>query len=315
MTQRPEPPAGAAAGLALVAGAAVLWGTVGVASKALYGVVDISPLVVGFFRLALSVPLLLALSLYAFGRRTFAFRGRDLPLVLGLGASIALYQVFYFTAVATAGVAIATLVTICTAPLFVVVLAVGLLGERITGRVVLALAVGLAGTVLLVGFPGDGGRAGADIWTGAAWALGSAFSYAVFTLCSRALAPRHHPFPLIAVGFGTGALILLPVAAAAGLTWSYPPAGWGFLLYIGLVPTAFAYVVYFRGMRTTPATVASIATLMEPLAATLLAWLLFGERLGLLGGVGGVLLLASIILLTGRQRNSTSAACIRFEKE
>ena len=54
---------------------------------------------------------------------------------------------------------------------------------------------------------------------------------------------------------------------------------------------------------------------MEPLAATLLAWLLFGERLGLLGGVGGALLLVSIILLTGRQRHSTSAVCNKFEKE
>ncbi len=292
----------AAAGLILVVGAALLWGTVGVASKALYGIVEISPLVVGFYRLALAVPLLLALSVHRLGRATFAFHGRDRLLVLGLGVSIAFYQVFYFTAVATAGVAVATLVTICTAPLFVAGLAVGVLGERMTGRIAAALGVGLAGTLLLVGLPAEGAAARPAVWTGAAWALGSAFSYAVFTLCSRALAPRHHPFQLIAVGFGAGAVILLPFAAAAGLSWTYPPAAWGLLLYIGLVPTGLAYVIYFRGMRTTPATVAAIASLMEPLAATGLAVLLLGERLSLIGGLGGLMLLASIVLLAGRRR-------------
>lgn len=42
----------------LVLAAAVLWGTVGIASRLLYGIEDVSPLVVGFFRLALAVPLL-----------------------------------------------------------------------------------------------------------------------------------------------------------------------------------------------------------------------------------------------------------------
>jgi len=46
------------AGPALVALAAKLWGTAGIASKVLYGIVDVPPLVVGFFRLALAVPLL-----------------------------------------------------------------------------------------------------------------------------------------------------------------------------------------------------------------------------------------------------------------
>lgn len=294
-------------GVVLVALAASLWGTVGVASKGVYGLAEVTPLFVGFLRLALAVPLLLACSLLLVGWRTFAFRGRDLGLVLLIGVTMALYQLFYFTAVATTGVAIATLVTICTAPLIVALLSGALLGEALTRPVALALLLGLSGTGLLVGFPADVGVAQAAVFAGVAWALGSALSYAVFVLCSRALAPRHHPFTLIAVGFGAGAAMLLPFALRDVPGDAPAVEALALLLYIGLVPTAFAYVLYFHGMKRTGATVASVATLMEPLTATLLAWALFGERLGPLGLLGGALLLTAILLLGRASRRSAAS--------
>lgn len=72
---------------------------------------------------------------------------------------------------------------------------------------------------------------------------------------------------------------------------------WVLLVYLGLIPTALAYVLFFGGLRYTTATTASIATLLEPLTSTALAWLLFGERLGPLGLLGAVLLLGAIALL------------------
>ncbi len=309
MTAEPDRPTAGAFGTAgggvvLVALAASLWGTVGVASKGVYAIAEVTPLFVGFLRLALAVPALLALSLLFVGWRTFAFRGRDLGIVLLIGVTMALYQLFYFTAVATTGVAIATLVTICTAPLIVALLSGVLLGEALTRPVALALLLGLSGTVLLVGFPDDVGVDRAAVFAGVAWALGSALSYAVFVLCSRALAPRHHPFTLIAVGFGAGAVMLLPFALHDIPDGSLAVEALVLLLYIGLVPTAFAYVLYFRGMKRTGATVASVAALMEPLTATLLAWALFDERLGPVGLLGGALLLIAILLLGRASRRS-----------
>ena len=73
---------------------------------------------------------------------------------------------------------------------------------------------------------------------------------------------------------------------------------WGLLLYLGVVPTALAYLLFTIGMRTTVATVASLVTLIEPLTAAGLAWLLFDERLGPLALVGAALLLGAVFLLT-----------------
>jgi DME family drug/metabolite transporter len=63
------------------------------------------------------------------------------------------------------------------------------------------------------------------------------------------------------------------------------------------------------GMASTTATVASIITLIEPLTATVLAWLLFGERLSVVGLFGAGVLLGAIGLLyqgTTRQAHRSS---------
>lgn len=63
------------------------------------------------------------------------------------------------------------------------------------------------------------------------------------------------------------------------------------------MPTALGYILFMVGMRTTAATVASLVTLVEPLTAVVLAWLLFGEHLGPLALVGAALLLGAVLLL------------------
>lgn len=276
--------------------AAILWGTVGIASKVLYGIEDVPPLVVGFFRLSLAVPLLAAWCWWRLGPATFHFPGRDFPRIMALGVAMALYQVFYFGAVAEIGVALATLITICSAPLIVGMVAIPLLGEAFTRRLGIALGFGLVGAALLVGVPSDAGNP-----LGIALAVGAAVAYAVFVLCSRLLA-GHDPGKIIVVGFGSGAIVLAPFALFAGVQLSaWPPAAWATLLYIGLVPTAVAYLLYFRGMRGTSATAASVITLVEPLTATALAFVLFSEMLSTPAMIGAALLLAAMTILLVRR--------------
>jgi drug/metabolite transporter, DME family len=81
--------------------------------------------------------------------------------------------------------------------------------------------------------------------------------------------------------------------------------GWPWLLYLGGVATAGAYAIYTLGLRDVPASVAGIATLTEPLTATLLGVLLFGERLGVTG-VGGALLLVSALALVLTPRTASA---------
>lgn len=296
-------------GLALVTTAAVLWGTVGVAGQMLYNRTDISPLTVGFYRLAAAAALLIAVRAITMSagrprtragtlpdRRTFRLRRTDLPAVLFVGASLAGYQVCYFAAVKAAGVSIATLVTLGLAPVLVAAGGAVFNRETPSRKVLAALTCALVGLALLVGLPAEP-AGGGNLLLGAGLAIGSATGYAAMTLVSRGVAGRIDAQDLTMYGFTAGAVLLLPVAATAGLSVEATPQTLGLLLYLGAVPSALAYGLFFTGLHTVPSTSAVIVTLLEPLTAAALAALLFGERLGVAGVLGGGLLLAAVLLL------------------
>jgi drug/metabolite transporter, DME family len=287
---------GARRGLLLIALAALLWGTVGVCTRALYELSATNALSIGFFRLGLAAVALVAGSLATLRSAAWRLAPRDAGLAALIGAMLALYQACFFTAIGYAGVAISTLVTLCTAPVLAALLAVAVARERLKPAMVLALLLALAGTWLLIGLE-PGAAMPAGILVGVLFALGSALGYATMAVCGRLMTSGARPLQINAVAFSTGALLLLVLALPTGFVAQYPAAGWGLLLYLGLVPTAFGYVLFLRGIASTSATAATVVTLLEPLVATLLAALLFGERLGALGALGALLLLGALGVL------------------
>lgn len=289
------------AGLALVGAAAVLWGTAGVASTFLFDIADSHPLAVGFYRLAIAAPVLLGLALVLLGPAGLRVRRADWGFLILLGLMQAGYQGLYFGAVSRAGVTLATLIALCSAPVLVTLLAVLFEGERLTRRVLLAVGLAMLGTGLLVGFPGAIAAEGATLLTGLAMAAGAALCYAVFAWASRRLTGGYHPFTLIGLGFGMGALVLAPLAVPVGLAVPADPAAWAVLLYLGLGTTSLAYALFLLGLRRVTMTASSVLVLIEPLTAAVLAWALFGERLGPLGAVGAALLLGAVALLSLRE--------------
>src|SRR5438067_7462902 len=140
-------PARPAAGLALIALAAVSWGTTGAVTTLLVSRATATPLVIGAGRmLVAAVLLLVAARIVAGGVRPAP---DDAWRCLALGACMAAFQVTYFTAVTRAGIAVTALVAICSAPIMIAALAAPLLGERPTPRLALALGLGVGGPALL----------------------------------------------------------------------------------------------------------------------------------------------------------------------
>jgi DME family drug/metabolite transporter len=216
-----------------------------------------------------------------------------------LGACMAAYQVTYFSAVTLTGIAVTALIAICGAPLLITVLATLLLGERLTGRVASALVLGVAGTGLLILGPRTSADLSARFVAGVALAVGASVSYALYVVLAKASLARTGALPLTAVTFAAAALLLSPLLAIPDAGRQIA-VGWPWMLYLGAVATAGAYAAYTAGLREVPASVAGIASLAEPLTATLLGVGLFGERLGAAGVLGGLLLLSAIALLASR---------------
>ena len=69
---------------------------------------------------------------------------------------------------------------------------------------------------------------------------------------------------------------------------------WALIVYLGVVTMAFAYVLLYAGLRSTPSGTAVVATLLEPVTAVLIAVLFLGETLSVLGALGCLLILGAI---------------------
>ena len=180
----------------------------------------------------------------------------------------------YFSAVDRTLVSTATMLTVCTAPLVVAILARTLLKEQLGAPTLVALTAGLAGTVLLIGGDGLAGLTDPRLTTGNALALFAAFCYGGYTLIGKHLLADAPPFRVLAVAFSLGALLLSPVIRLPDPSLE----AWLLLCYLGAVPTAAAYLFYMHGLRRSTATRASVAALLGPDAA-LLALIFLGERL------------------------------------
>lgn len=284
-------------GLALIGAAAVSWGTTGSVTTVLAARAGAGPLVIGAVRMVIAAVLLLVLARWAGGVVRIA--AADRWRCVALGVCMAAFQVTYFSAVTRVGIALAALIAICGAPLLIAGLATLLLGERLTARRAVALALGVAGTALLVAGPRDAAGSPARFMTGVGLALGASLAYALYVVLAKATLARTAPLPLAAVAFGIAAVVLAPVLTVPDAGRQIV-LGWPWLLYLGAVTTAGAYAIYTIGLRDVPASAAGIAALMEPLTATALGVLLFGERLGPAGAAGAVLLFAALGLLLTR---------------
>ncbi|MBN8637358.1 MAG: EamA family transporter [Anaerolineae bacterium] len=297
-------------GFWLVIAAASIWGTIGIATQAIYNADSTtSPLFINFARMVIAAPALTFACWRVVGRDMFKLPRRDLLIMLLNGIFMAASQACYFVAIRYTGVTIATLLSVCVSPLLVTGISVLLKLERPSARALIAVACALVGSVLLVGLNTPAG-AQDNLLLGAVLSIVAALTYAATIFWGRFLAGSYHPLQVMTFTFGSGALALIPINLLSGAVAIHTGEGWLYALYLGLVPTALAYWMFQKGLRSVTPTTASVSTLLEPTVAALLAWALFGEMLPGTGVIGAGLLILSIFLLStrGRKRQAILAA-------
>ncbi len=273
----------------------LLWGTGGLTGSLLGQAAGLSAIAVAAYRLTVG-GVLIVIFLTVTGRPWPAGRAAWIRITV-IGLLAAFYQSCYFTAVSLTSVPLATLVTIGAAPVLV------LGADRVTGRQAGRFAVattGLAvtGLGLLVGLP-SGFRETAVLASAGMAALAAA-GFAAVTLTAARPMPGLDDLTVTGFGFTIGGLTLMPLAQlAGGIAFRPAPAAIGLLVALGTGPTAVAYTLYFRGLRTTAASTAALLTLLEPLTGAILAAVLLGERLSATG-IAGAAIMATAVLFTVR---------------
>ena len=278
--------------VAAVLAAAVLFGTTGTAQA--LGPDGTSPLGVGAVRLAVGgLALLLVLPLVGGSARGATQLWRT-PAGLLAGVCTALYQVCFFAAVERAGVALGTLVTIGSGPVFAGLLGAVLLREQVERSWLAATGTCVGGLALLSLADGSDGTADP---VGLLLGLGAGAAYAAYTVAAKQLMRGGRlPADVMASAFALGGLLLLPLLAGQPLGWLAGPGGWLLAAYLGLVTTTAAYLLFGRGLAVLSAGPVTTLVLAEPLVATALGTGVLGERLPPAGVAGAGLVLVGLAL-------------------
>jgi drug/metabolite transporter (DMT)-like permease len=252
-------------------------------------------------RFAVAAVLLWALLLARGGlREVRSARRRDVALALALGAcGYAAQAGCYFGALQRIDASLLTLL-LYTFPAIVAVAAVALGRDAVDARRVTALLLTCGGLALVVGAAGAGGL---DT-LGAALALTAAVLYSAYILVSEGVARRVAPRVLSALVCSGAAVSLVAGSALLGdlRPGELTPAGWGWLACLSVISTVAAISLFFAGLRRVGPTTAAILSTVEPLVTVLLAVLLFGEALGALQVLGGLVMLAGLLVLNAGTR-------------
>ena len=176
-------------------------------------------------------------------------------------------------------------------------------GDRTGPWLYLGTAVAIGGTVLLVGASPP--AATDDALLGDALAAAAALAAAVYLIVGRRVARRVSLATYMATLNAVAALSLAAFALSTGVRLvpdGVGPAELGAVLWLGLVPGLVGHGLMNWSSRRVPVHVVSIAVLLEPVGATLLAWAVLGSGVTLREVLGGLLMLlgAGLVLVRAR---------------
>lgn len=255
---------------------------------------DVGPSTAAFWRLALALPVLL-LMLWrqpAPSAADGAVAGR-LPWLWLAGLCFAGDLALWHQSIRYTSVANATLLA-NVAPVFVALAAWLLFRERITARFAFGLLLATAGAAVLVA---DSFEIGPATVLGDLLGVASAVFYAGYLLT---VSRQRRWFTTMQVMFWStlaGALVTAPLALVQGETLLPPDQhAWAMLAGLALLSHVGGQGLIAYALAHLPATFSSVSLLVQPVAATLFAWLLLAERFGPQQAIGGAIVLGGIVL-------------------
>ena len=267
----------------VVAGIAVLWGSVGVVVRQ----VDLSAVALVSARIWVAAP-----ALVLFLRRSEGTTGWRWPpsrrLVLN-GFVLAAHWVCFIAALQRAPIGTVLLITYL-APIGIAAFAPAFLGEHVPARTKVALAVAVAGIALIAAPAMDGTSA-----DGVVLALLTGALYVPLALLNKSLSDELGGVQLALYQLLIAGSLLVPFAAMTD--WGSPTVDWLWLLVLGLVYTGFAFATYLWALMRMAATRAAVLLYLEPASAVVFGWLLLDEEpsFGMLAG--GALVVGAGVLV------------------
>lgn len=280
--------------------AAALWGGMYVVSK--WGFSSIPPVTLAFLRVALGAAVLFAVVRASKPARSFSRAEWRRFGVLGFWVTVTLVTQFVGTDLTNASQG--ALLTVLT-PVFTLVLAVAALDEHLTARKTAGIGLAALGTVLVLAGRYDLAGIAAGNLAGVLLLLAASFGWAAFTVWGKPLVRRYSALetatystvlavPMLAV------LVPVEVATRGVSLAAIPvtPAVAGAVLYLGLLSTAGAWYLWYKGLEYVDAGTVAVFFFAQPAVGATLGALVLGEVLGPLFLAGGAVMAAGVYVVS-----------------
>lgn len=243
---------------------------------------DVPPLMAATIRVSGSALLMIPIATLSHRReRLPSWHWPDAPRLVGAAiAGVTLNQSLFVLAVNKTSVAHSAIV-FALMPVVVHVLSIALGKEQSSLLKFVGMAVAIGGVVMLQVTRDASGTA---TLFGDMCALAAATAFSVYTVLNKQLTPKYGSVYINAMCFAIGAVTLLPVLYLSGQRADLlhlRPLVWIGLLYMAGIQGVTGYLIYYYLLSHMPATRVAMYTYLQPIFATVFAWALLGERVGL----------------------------------
>ena len=275
--------------------AGILWGTIGVFVKGLASL-GADGALTGLLRMFWAFVIILAVAIVKHGRNVILHDRRTLLLCILLGLlSNGIFNILYTASIKINGMGIAS-VLMYTAPVFTAIASAAIFREKFSPVKISALCVNIIGCILTVT---GGNFSGSSInIAGILAGIGSGFCYGMAAVIGRLAGERTDAITVSAYSYlSAWIFIALFTRPNVSLALGSPEIlGLGFLY--GLVPTVFAYVVYYNALKVIPDTAkVPVIASIEPVTAVLIGTIIYSEEIGTANLIGVAVVLISIIIM------------------
>ncbi|ABB14367.1 DMT family transporter [Carboxydothermus hydrogenoformans] len=280
-------------GLVLAILATSLWGINGTVTRYLL-INNLDPVVLVQIRLTVSA-LLLFILLFILKINVKISRD-DIISLLILGIfGLSLVQMTYFYTISLTNVATAVFLQYLS-PVFVALYGVFFKAEEITGSKLTAIGMSLLGSFLIVTQNGEIQLPFMGLLSG----LLSALSQSFYIIYGKKVLNRFSPITVLAYGWLFGAvfwwLLIPPNKALMHQVFTLRDV-FG-ISYVIIFATVIPFLLYFESLKYLNSTTMSVVSLVEPVVAVIVAYLVLGEKLTPLSTLGAVLILFAIYKIT-----------------
>ncbi|MCO0600247.1 DMT family transporter [Peribacillus butanolivorans] len=273
--------------------AASIWGGMYVVVKV---VVDsVPPLELVWFRYVIAIVALLIIGVVT--KQSWRIEKRDWLLIFMIGLigntiSIVTQEIGTMLSTAQMGAIITS-----TTPAFMVLFARIILKEKITFKKALSIILATIGVCIIVG----NAQINSSNQLGAVSLLIAALTWSLMSVLIKRVPGQYSQIVVTTYAILVSIVLLTPFTInrldKLDFQAMMHPTIWGGLLYLGVISTACAFLLWNRGLQMLNASSGGLFFFFQPIVGTFLGWLLLGEQIGLLFWMGTILIFIGVIFV------------------